>query len=524
MQAGRKRGWLAGTSAGLLVLALSLAAVAPAGAHETPTRAATKVLGTIHFPTTTRSPAAQAAFIQGMLYLHLFEYPAAAREFQRAQALDPGFAMAYWGEAMSYTHPLWNQQDLDAGRVVLARLGATPVQRAAKAGDARERDFLAAVEGLYGEGEKHARDLALLAAMEAMSKRYPDDDEVSLFLALALLGADGGKRDLPRFLRAAEIAEGVYRRNPRHPGAAHYWIHGRDDPQHAAGALEAAQALARIAPDAGHSQHMTSHIFVALGRWQDVVEANEAALRVVNADLAAKSQPRYQCGHYAEWLQYSWLQQGREAQSRALLAECERTGAAAVAWLRAHPGSAYLTATSADQLAEGVAASLEHLRQMALVDSPAQRGELLARAPEAQAGAGLWLARGLAALDAGDAAAARTALARLQPAAQGNNGGPFLRIMAGMLEGAIAAREGDSTRALARLRAAAEEFDAQPVDYGPPRTGKPPRELLGEVLLAAGRRDEARAEFERALAGAPHRRAALAGLAAAAASAPADSH
>src|SRR5204862_6768371 len=167
----------------------------------------------------------------------------------------------------------------------------TAAARAAKAGSERERDFLASVEGLYGAGDKHSRDLALLAEMEAMAKRYPGDDEVQLFLALALLGADEGKRDLPRFLRAAEIAKAVYRRNPKHPGAAHYWIHGMDDPQHAAGALEAAHALSKIAPDAGHSQHMTSHIFIALGRWQDVVDANIAALAVGNGELSAKAQP-----------------------------------------------------------------------------------------------------------------------------------------------------------------------------------------------------------------------------------------
>jgi tetratricopeptide (TPR) repeat protein len=497
-----------------LLLALLLGVAAPAFAHEPPAQPPSRVLGTIHFPTSAKSPEAQAAFIQGMLFLHLFEYPSAAAAFQRAQALEPGFAMAYWGEAMSYTHPVWNQQDLEAARAVLARLGPTPAARAAKAGDARERDFLAVVDILYGAGEKPARDLALLDAMAAMARRYPDDDEVQLFHALALLGANGGKRDLPRFLQAAQIAEAVYRRNPKHPGAAHYWIHGRDDPEHAAGALEAAQALAKIAPDAGHSQHMTSHIFVALGRWQDVVDSNLAALRVVNAELEAKAQPTYDCGHYAEWLQYSWLQQGREAEAQQLLSGCERRGAAAVAWMRAHPGTAFLAAKTADQLAENFAASLERLQEMALVDSPAQRAGLLAREPDAKAGAGLLLARGLAALAQGQEDIAQAALARLQPAAEAKDAGPLLRIMARMLEGAMLARRGDTTRAVELLRAAAADFDAQPVDYGPPRTVKPPRELLGEVLLAAGRKDEARAEFERALAGAPQRRAALAGLAA----------
>jgi hypothetical protein len=497
-----------------LALALALSLAGGALAHEPHAAPATRVLGELHFPTSTKSPQAQAAFVEGMLYLHIFEYPSAALAFQRAQALDPGFAMAYWGEAMSYTHPVWNQQDLEAGRAALAKLAPTPAARAAKAGDARERGFLHAAETLYGDGDKHARDLALLAEMEAMAKRYPRDDEVQLFLALALLGADEGRRDLPRFLRAAEIAKAVYRHNPKHPGAAHYWIHGMDDPQHAAGALEAAHALSKIAPDAGHSQHMTSHIFIALGRWQDVVDANVAAIRVVNADLAGKQQPGYRCGHYPEWLEYALLQQGHEDEANALIGECERSGAAAVAWMRAHPGVAFLNAPAADRLQENYAGSLLRMRELALVDAPAHRAALLADTAAYDATAELMLARGLAQLEAGDTAAARKSLAALQGLAQPTTTGEetvYPRIMAGMLEGALLAREGQLEPGLARLRAAAQDFDAQPFDFGPPATLKPPRELLGEVLLAAGRKTEAHAEFERALATAPLRRAALAG-------------
>src|SRR5205085_653894 len=120
--------------------------------------------------------------------------------------------------------------------------------------------------------------------------------------------------------------------------------------QHAAGALEAANSLAKIAPDAGHSQHMTSHIFIALGRWQDVVDANVAAERVVNADFTAKGLPVFRCGHYAEWLEYALLQQGREDEGTALIGECERSGTAAVEWMRAHPGVALGRSATADAL------------------------------------------------------------------------------------------------------------------------------------------------------------------------------
>jgi len=496
-----------------LACALALALAGNAIAHEPGAPPATHVLGHLDFPTSTKSPQAQAAFTEGMLYLHIFEYPSAAAAFRRAQALDPDFAMAYWGEAMSYTHPVWNQQDLAAGRAALAKLAPTPQARAAKAGTARERDFLHAVETLYGEGDKHARDLALLAEMETMAKRYPRDDEVQLFLALALLGADEGKRDVPRFLRAAEIAKAVYRHNPQHPGAAHYWIHGMDDPEHAAGALEAANSLAKIAPDAGHSQHMTSHIFIALGRWQDVVDANVAAERVVGADYAAKGLPQYRCGHFSEWLEYAWLQQGREDEAWQLLGECERTGAAAVAWMRAHPGVPVGRIAKVEDMQQAAFGSLGYMRAMTLVDGSAHRKELLALPVADERGPELLFARGLAQADDGALDAAHATLEALRALAKeaGGDDRAYPPIMASMLEGAIDAREGRLEPALATLRAAALAYEAQPYDFGPPATVKPPRELLGEVLLAAGRKAEAHAEFERALASAPQRRASLAG-------------
>ena len=497
---------------------LALALAGAAFAHEPATPPATRVLGELGFPTSTKSADAQAAFTEGLLFLHVFEYASAAKSFQRAQQLDPGFAMAYWGEAMSFNHPVWGQQDLAAGRAVLAKLAATPAARVAKGGDERERAFLHSVETLYGPGDKHARDRALLDEMEAMARRWPQDDEVQLFLALALLGLDGGTRDVPRFLRAAEISKAVYRHNPKHPGAAHYWIHGMDDPQHAAGALEAANSLARIAPDAGHSQHMTSHIFVALGRWQDVVDANVAALRVVNAELAAKAQPDYHCGHYAEWLEYAWLQQGREDEAVGLLGDCERSGAAAVAWLRAHPGDSYLAMGSVQDLEGSYRTSLERMRAMALVDAPAHRRELLALPLERKveaAGTRRRFAHGLAALEAGDLATVEPLVLNLQLSAGAEGATKQDAIMARMLLGAMYARQGRLDDALVLLRSAARNYEALPVDFGPPTTGKPPRELLGEVLLAAGRKAEARAEFDKALAAAPERKAALAGRAAA---------
>lgn len=528
------RAWLR-TARPVLVVATLAAAVASAplvraqhGQHakHAAAPAPTVVLGTLHFPTSTRVPAAQAAFEEGMLLLHLFEYRPAMLAFQRAQALDPTMAMAYWGEAMTHTHPVWNQQDLPAARAALAKLGPTPEARAAKAGTPLEREFLHLAEVLYGEGSKAERDLALLAATEAMGARHPDNDEAQLQLSLALLGANQGVRDLPRFLRAADVAKAVFRRNPKHPGAAHYWIHGMDDPVNAAGALEAARALSVIAPDAGHSQHMTSHIFIALGMWDDVVASNVAAMRVVNAQLVRKGQPETACGHYPEWLLYAWLQQGREQDARTLLDACEASGEPGLAWMRANPGEAYLGATTPAVRQAAFQGSMMRMRAMVLVDSPTHRGAVAARPVDAAAAGldagNLVFARGLAEAAAGDAAAAAKSLAALQalaalpvPADDNGRARADLAVMMQLLDAAIAEAAGRREDALRLARAAADAYDALPFDFGPPSTVKPPRELLGEMLLRAGDKPAAAAAFDAALKAAPRRRLAEAGRAAA---------
>ena len=163
---------------------------------------------------------------------------------------------------MTDTHPVWDEQDL-------ARPGArcsrgwppTAAARAAKVPTAREQRYLAAVEILYGDGAKARRDTLYSAAMERLAAANPSDDEAKLFYALSLLGLSQGVRNVPTYLRAAAIAESVFTRNRRHPGAAHYWIHGMDDPDHAAAALPAARALARHRPRRGpRAAHDVAHL------------------------------------------------------------------------------------------------------------------------------------------------------------------------------------------------------------------------------------------------------------------------
>jgi tetratricopeptide (TPR) repeat protein len=191
--------------------------------------AQTADLGTIEFPNSGAAEA-QPSFVRGVLLLHSFEYADAAEAFREAQRLDPHFAMAYWGEAMTYNHSLWGEQDREAAWEVLKRLGATTEDRLARARTEREKGYLRAVETLYGEGPKLERDRAYAEAMRRLHDSYPNDVEAKAFYSLAILGTAHEGRDHVTYMRAAGFAEEVFRDNPRHPGAAHYLIHSYDRP------------------------------------------------------------------------------------------------------------------------------------------------------------------------------------------------------------------------------------------------------------------------------------------------------
>ena len=132
-------------------------------------------LGTATFPTSTHSAAAAHEFMRGLLLLHLFEYDDAAKSFVAAEKADPGFAMAYWGEAMTFNHPVWNEVDVQAGQAALAKFGPTPEARAQRIADPRERAWFSAVEILYsGDGSKPERDARYATAMQQLTPRVSE--------------------------------------------------------------------------------------------------------------------------------------------------------------------------------------------------------------------------------------------------------------------------------------------------------------------------------------------------------------
>ena len=461
------------------------------------------------------SAVAQDPFLRGLALLHNFEYADAAEQFRKAQAADPDFAMAYWGEAMTYNHPVWMQQDLAAARAVLARLGANPEARVAKAKTERERDYLRTVEILYGDGSKEERDFRYSDAMATLHQRYPDDVDATAFYALSLLGTAHQGRDFAIYMKSAALLEEVFPTHQRHPGVLHYLIHSYDDPIHAPLGMRAARLYGGVAPNAGHALHMTSHIFVALGLWDDVIAANERAMKVVDQQRAAHGQGPKACGHYPTWLHYALLQERRFDEAARRLDDCRRMAAAE---LVSAPASLDPDNSSVGSYVEmRVVQALETGRWDAEPGLNVPAGHAAARFTQSYGEA-------LLAAAASDPAALHAAAGRLRErqkdllaaVGQAKSSNPADRqraeIAMRQIEALEKIRDGRKDEGIAILRQAADAESAMAFEFGPPAIEKPTSELLGDELLALGRAAEAEQAYRAALSRTPGRTRSLQGL------------
>jgi tetratricopeptide (TPR) repeat protein len=465
----------------------------------------------IVFPT-SGSLAAQAEFLIGVAALHNFEYEDANAAFIKAQQIDPGFAMAYWGEAMTYHQTLWQNEDVATARRILSRLAPDAGARAAKAGTERERGFLAAVDALFGDGDVTARRAAHARVMAANYARFPDDPEVATFYALALLGTmarglngamdahEGHSAALAGSAtqtRVTSILERVLRSHPRHPGALHYLLHNNDDPAHAHLALPAARTYAGVAPASSHAQHMPAHIFLQLGMWREAALSDQAAYAASDAWVKARRLPlTLRSYHALSWLEYELLQLGRHREARDTFAQIEP-----------------VVKASGDL---GLVSELASMRARYVIDT--RRWDLLAR--ERNFGnVNELFAIGFSAARSGNLPAAelsRQALADRSRAEQEGDMRPVIAIMERQIAALVALAAGRRDQAVEILRAAAQAEQQLPAPLGLPKPIKPAPELLGEVLMEIGRPREALAPFQQALRRNANRTLSVLGLARAA--------
>jgi tetratricopeptide (TPR) repeat protein len=269
-------------------------------------------LGTYHRAITTSSPEAQTYFDQGLRLIYGFNHDEAARSFARATQLDPKCASCYWGVAL-VLGPNYNVPMLP-DRFPAAWAALQHAQANAASATPVEQALIGALARRYAGPEPkdpvamQPLQEAYAVAMTAVATKFPDDLDVQVLRAESLMDlnpwklwtADGKPAPGPEDLVAT--LEKVLAKDPKHPGANHYYIHAVEASSHPEKAVASADRLPALIPGAGHIVHMPAHIYQRVGRYADASSANRKAADV---DLGYMGKaPAW--GYYAMYLVHNY--------------------------------------------------------------------------------------------------------------------------------------------------------------------------------------------------------------------------
>jgi len=453
-------------------------------------------LGVVKFPTSC-SASVQKDFERAMALLHSFAYSAAEKAFRDVANADPKCAMAHWGIAMTYFHPLWPPPLPEEN---VAR-GREEIERARQLGGSdREREFIESLSFIYAKADSlpyNDRANRYTEAMGKLAERNPDDAECQVFYALALLAtAPPTDSRHANQKKAAALLEPLFRRYPQHPGIPHYLIHAYDNVEMATQGVEAARVYAQIAPSAPHALHMPSHIYTRLGMWSESIASNTAARKAAHeqGDIGEEL-------HAMDYLTYANLQLGRDQDAARILDDLRKMTNLSPKYFKVAYAASAMPARYAIERRKWNEAA----RLVPIADTLPQAAAITA-----------W-SRAVGLARSKQAAAAREEVAKLTSACEELRafGDEYwatqIHVQVNSALAWINHAEGKEDEAVKLMRAAANEEDA--VEKLPITPGAivPAREQLGDLLLELNRPQEAFKEFERALAMTPQRRNALAG-------------
>jgi len=462
-------------------------------------------------------------FTDGLLLMHSFEYEDAADKFIEAQELDSTFVMAYWGEAMTKNHPLWRAQFTDEAKAALAKLAPTAEERIALAKTDFEKDLMQGAEILFGDGVKEDRDILYRDHMEGLNKKYPDNHEVASLYALSLLGSVKGGRDYEVYGKAANIAQGIIEENANHPGALHYMIHSYDDPDHAFKALEAANSYSKVAPDAGHALHMPSHIYIALGMWDEVIKTNIVSYEATVERMKRKGLDNDARGYHAfKWIMYSFMQKGDYEKARTYVEDMKKhcyekpSPRARTHFIQMR--ALYLTETQDwdDPLVKDTVTyndlivpiqGIQHFVNGMVAYSQQDKNTL--QTEISKLGNAIDKAKTDVIVKGGKMCSGVARYKQLPNQADIDRS----TVMHNELLAMQSLLNENEVEAMNHMKKAVELEDKTSFMFGPPEIVKPSPELYGEFLLKKGINDEARLMFEKVLERAPKRLIAVKGLA-----------
>ena len=455
-------------------------------------------LGTVQFPTSCSSKE-QKSFERAVALLHSFAYSAAEKAFADVAKADPKCAMAHWGIAMTYFHPLW-PPPLAAADVVR---GQAEIERAAQLGGSeRERGFIEALKLIYLNAESvpyRKRADAYTMAMGKLAERNPNDVECQVFYALALIGtASPADKTHANEKEAAGMLEALFRKYPQHPGIPHYLIHAYDNAEMASRGVEAARIYAQIAPSAPHALHMPSHIYTRLGMWQESIASNTAAKKAAHeqGDIGEEL-------HAMDYLIYANLQLGRDEDSARVLDDLRKMTNLSPKYFKVVYAASAMPARYAIERRQWNEAT----RLAPMADALPQASAITAWSRA------IGFARSKQAAAARQEAANLTGVYEQLRAAGDEYWATQTHVQLNSALAWISYAEGKTDEAVTLMRAAADEEDA--VEKLPVTPGAivPAREQLGDLLLELGNTKEALKEFNSALSQTPKRRGALTGTA-----------
>ncbi len=470
----------------------------------------------------TLSATTQEKFDEGLLLLHNFEYDDALTAFEEATALDSTEVLTHWGEAMCHYKALWKLQNTDKGKTIVSRLGNTKEDRLATINDPLKKGMWEIVEIMYGGGDFEDRNKQIKEHLATLHKQYPGHQEIASFYALSLIWATEEYGDGSEDLRlAANIADSIIKVNPSHPGALHYKIHALDGPTSAKDALDAANQYAKVASHAAHALHMPSHIFLALGEWNSVVNSNQesydASVKRMTEQELTEGARGY---HSLAWMHYGLLQQGKYARAEKVLNDM-------LTLVPKDPtkgARGYLLGMQSRQLAEsGKVNELTTLDLNIKVDDIgiiAKSVRSFLRVQLAFENENIqtiqneidWLSPKIYmdSLQIKDSGIAMCAAGNSRYAPN-ENSIKIAQVLLCQMEGLKASLKGDQTLFETKMKKAVQLEENTNFPTGPPRITKPSFEQYGEWLLENGRYDEAKKQFDIALLRMPKRAKSLKG-------------
>ncbi|WP_067522291.1 hypothetical protein [Endozoicomonas ascidiicola] len=278
-------------------------------------------LGELSLEVSTENESARQHFLTGLKLLHAYEFSEATWSLRAAQKLDPGFAMAYWGEIIASRMLVWYSRNDEQGQSALKRLEENAdLSRLTDL----EKGLIGAAKVLVSKDEtlkpfeKGSSAWQFRNKMEGLYQRFPLNHEVKVLYGYSLLGTRRGVRDYKTNLKAITQFDEVLDENPEHPGALHLMLHAAENPVQAYLARHAAETINEMVSAAIHTLHMPSHYYIALGDWQEVVDINRMA-------WSASIRRAYESGlgsdtfeyHGQGWVIYGLLQQGNYQEALA---------------------------------------------------------------------------------------------------------------------------------------------------------------------------------------------------------------